>query len=51
MVGIGMVRGRVAVIVFTVRGPNTIRVISLRKASREEQKQYEEAIQDRLETD
>lgn len=48
-VGIGMTHGRVAVIAFTPRPPDTIRVISLRKANREERKQYEEALQHGLE--
>jgi uncharacterized protein len=49
--GIGMIRGRVAFVAFTERPPDTIRVISLRKANHEERKQYEEAIQHRLEAD
>ena len=49
-VGIGTTRGRTAVVVFTERGPETIRIISLRKATRRESKQYEKAIQDQLET-
>jgi uncharacterized protein len=49
--GIGMIRGRPAHVVFTERPPEIIRIISLRKATRREQKQYEEAIQDRLEAD
>ncbi len=44
-----MIRGRIAHVVFVERGPGTIRVISLRKASRRECKEYEKAIQDRLE--
>jgi uncharacterized protein len=47
--GLGMIRGRIAHVVFVERGTETIRVISLRKASRRECKEYEEAIQDRLE--
>ena len=39
-----------AVVAFTERGPDTIRVISLRKATHRERKQYEKAIQDELET-
>jgi uncharacterized DUF497 family protein len=46
--GIGVIRGRPAHVVFTQRPPDIIRIISLRKATRREQKQYEEAIQDRL---
>ena len=48
--GIGMIRGRVAFVSFTVRQPGTIRVISLRKADHEEREQYEQALQDGLET-
>jgi uncharacterized DUF497 family protein len=50
-IGVGAIRGRVAYVVFTRRGPETIRIISLRKASRSERKEYEKAIQNRLETD
>ena len=49
-VGIGTTRGRTAVVVFIERGPETIRIISLRKATRRESRQYEKAIQDQLET-
>jgi uncharacterized DUF497 family protein len=48
-VGVGSIRGCAAHVVFTQLGPETIRIISLRKASRRESKQYEKAIQDRLE--
>jgi uncharacterized protein len=48
-VGLGMIRGRIAHEVFVERGPKTIRVISLRKAIRRACKEYEKAIQDRLE--
>ncbi len=48
--GIGTIRGRTAVVAFTERGPDTIRVISLRKATRHERKQYEKAVEDQLET-
>ena len=47
--GLGMIRGRIAHVVFVERGAETIRVISQRKASRRECKEYEKAIQDRLE--
>ncbi len=47
--GLGMIRGRIAHVVFVERGMETVRVISLRKASRRECKEYEKAIQDRLE--
>ncbi len=48
-IGVGTSRGRTLVAVFTERGPENIRIISLRKATRRERKQYEKAIQDRLE--
>ena len=47
--GIGKIRGRIAVVAFTDRGPETIRIISLRKANRRESKTYEEAVEDGLE--
>jgi uncharacterized protein len=50
-VGIGSIRGRAAHVVFTETDSQTIRIISLRKASRRESEQYEKAIQDRLEAD
>jgi uncharacterized protein len=49
-VGIGAIRARTAVVVFTERGPETIRIISLRKATRRESKQYKKALEDQLET-
>ena len=48
-VGIGTVRGRVAVVAFVERGPNTVRILSVRKASRNEARQYEKAIKNELE--
>jgi len=47
--GVGTIGGRIAQVVFTQRGPQTIRLISLRKATRRERKEYEEAVQDELE--
>jgi uncharacterized protein len=47
--GIGMIRGRVAFVAFVERPPDTIRIISLRKADHEEREQYEKALQDGLE--
>jgi uncharacterized DUF497 family protein len=44
-VGLGTIGGRVAYVVFTERDPDTIRIISLRKASHRERKEYEKAIQ------
>ncbi len=48
-IGFGMIRGRVVYVAFAEHGPDVIRIISLRKASRRESKEYEKAIQDRLE--
>ena len=47
--GIGMLQGRV-VIMFTERYPDIIRIISLRKADREERRAYEQALQNELGT-
>jgi len=47
--GVGTVRGCAVHVVFTERAPNIIRIISLRKATSRERKQYQKAIQDRLE--
>jgi uncharacterized DUF497 family protein len=44
-----MIRGHTVQVVFAERDPDTIRIISLRKATRRESEQYEKAIQDRLE--
>jgi uncharacterized protein len=48
-IGIGRIAGRTAVIVFTLREPDVVRVVSLRKATSRERKEYEEAIRNRLE--
>jgi len=48
-VGLGLIHGRITHVVFAERGPDTIRIISLRKATKHEREQYEKAIQDRLE--
>ena len=42
--GIGTIRGRAAVVIFTERAHETVRIISLRKAPHEERKEYEKAI-------
>ncbi len=47
--GIGTIRGRQTVVVFTEPAAETIRIISLRKAHYEERQEYEKAIQDGLE--
>jgi hypothetical protein len=49
-IGSGMIKGRLAFVAFTERPENTIRIISLRKANREERQEYEKAIQDGLGT-
>jgi uncharacterized protein len=49
-IGIGLTRGRFAIVAFSERPDNTIRIISLRRAKRAEQKEYEEAITDGLGT-
>ena len=49
--GLGMVGRRVAHVVFAETALGTIRIISLRKAISREWKEYEKAIQDRLEAD
>lgn len=46
--GIGLLDGRVIVVIFTEPTANTIRVISLRKALSHERKRYEQYLQDRL---
>ncbi|MBI4643450.1 MAG: BrnT family toxin [Deltaproteobacteria bacterium] len=44
--GVGLSKGRVLVVVFTEPQQNTIRVISLRKATKNEKAQFEERIKD-----
>jgi uncharacterized DUF497 family protein len=48
-IGIGMMQGRVAFVVFAAPSNDTIRIISLRKANHEERQEYEKAIQNGLE--
>jgi uncharacterized protein len=48
-IGVGVTRGRVAFVAFAVVSEETIRIISLRKATNEERKEYEAAIYDGLE--
>jgi len=50
-IGIGFLRTIVVVIVFTERGEDKIRVISLRKALKHERIKFEQAIRDGLEAD
>ena len=47
-IGVGLLRGHIIVVVFTERDAETIRFISLRKASRHERIKYEQAITDGL---
>ncbi len=47
-IGVGLIRGRMTVTVFTERNPDTIRIISLRKANTREQAKFKKALQDRL---
>jgi uncharacterized DUF497 family protein len=45
-IGVGFLRGLVVVIVFTDRGEDTIRIISLRKALKHERDKFEQRIRD-----
>lgn len=47
-IGIGILRSRVVVIVYTERDEDTIRIISVRKALTHERKRYEKNLRDRL---
>ncbi len=47
-IGIGILDGRVAVVVFTEPDEQTIRIISLRKAKPYERKCYEQFLKDEL---
>jgi hypothetical protein len=49
--GIGLLGNRIVVVVFTERGEEIIRIISLRKALKHERKRFEEALRDRLGAD
>lgn len=44
--GLGIVQGRLMVVAYTKREPNTVRIISLRKANRREKDFYQDAIKD-----
>jgi len=48
-IGLGIVGGRVAHVIFAERDPETVRIITLRKATGRERKEFEKAIKDRLE--
>ena len=47
-IGIGMLEGRVVIVVFTEPNEQTIRIISLRKAISYERKRYEQYLKDEL---
>ncbi len=47
--GLGIIGGRVAQVVFAESDFETIRIISLRKATSHERKEFEKAVEDRLE--
>ena len=47
-IGIGMLDGRVIVVVYTEPSENTIRIISLRKALSYERSRYEQFLKNRL---
>jgi uncharacterized protein len=47
-VGLGLLDGRVVVVVFTEPNSTTVRIISLRKALPHERKLYEQYLKDRL---
>ena len=46
--GIGFLGNRIVVVIYTYRGEDTIRIISLRKALKHERKKFEDAIENRL---
>jgi len=48
LVGIGMLDGRVVVLVYTEPNEGTVRIISLRKALSHERKRYEQYLKNRL---
>jgi hypothetical protein len=49
-IGLGMLKARVVVVIYTERDEDTIRIISLRKALRHERERYEQAFRDGLGT-
>lgn len=49
-IGLGMLRTRVVVVVYTERDEDSIRIIALRKALRHERERYEQALRDGLGT-
>lgn len=47
-IGLGMLNGRIVIVVFTEPDEQTIRIISLRKALPYERKRYEQYLKDEL---
>jgi len=47
-IGFGIIRGRLMAVAFTEREPNSIRIISARKANKREEAHYQEAVADEL---
>jgi len=47
-IGFGFIRGRLVTVVFTKRNPETIRIISARKANDREKAQFKESLADQL---
>jgi uncharacterized DUF497 family protein len=47
-IGIGLLKSRVVVVVYTERGEDSIRIISLRKALTHERLRYEQAVRNQL---
>ena len=47
-IGIGLLRSRIVVVVYTEPSSDTIRIISLRKAVKHERIRYEQALKDGL---
>lgn len=50
-IGIGMLNTRVVIVVFSERGKDTIRIISMMKALTHEQIRYEQLLRDQLGND
>lgn len=46
--GIGFLGNRIVVVLFTERGEESVRIISLRKALKHERQRFEEALRDEL---
>lgn len=46
--GLGLVQGRVVAVAYTKRDPDTIRIISLRKANSREKTLFQETLKDEL---